>query len=140
MGMAIEWDRPEGVRVGTFGGSIHTPDADDFRDLVEAGIGPGDDTLILDLGRSNFVSSAGFRALLVLAARFRGPGRQLRVCLSAQVREILAISGLDRFLQVHASRGEALAAAAPDAGARAVPPLHERIERRRRRHTDRRLP
>jgi len=66
--------------------------------------------LILDLGRVEFVDSSGLAAFLSLMKRLPPPG-QLALCgCSAPIRDILALTRLDRIFNVADDSAQALAA------------------------------
>jgi anti-anti-sigma factor len=67
--------------------------------------------LLLDLERLEYISSAGFRVLLLAAKQADQTGSRLVLCgLSGKVQHLFEIGGfLDLFL-VHGSRDEGLAA------------------------------
>jgi anti-sigma B factor antagonist len=69
---------------------------------------------VLDLAAVPFVSSAALRTFLSASRRFGEAGGQLVFCgLTANVREVFAISGFDSIFAIHADRDTALAALAP---------------------------
>ena len=119
MSISVSWQRQDGVLIGTLDGRIDGGNANEFQSALEAGIEPGDSTLILDFANVSFVSSAGLRVALVIARRFNEtgrkvgvwPGRKFAICaLSEPVREVFAMSGLDQLIAIYESRAEAIRA------------------------------
>lgn len=109
MRIDVKWRREEGIAVASVLGRIDNASAEDFRRLVEGGLEPDDGFLILDMEKVAFMSSAGLRACLILARRF-GRGNFALCSLSELNREVVAISGFDQLIPVHASQDVAIEA------------------------------
>jgi anti-sigma B factor antagonist len=63
----------------------------------------------MDLGGVDYISSAGFRTILVLARKINGSGGQIRFCgLKGMVQEVFSISGFNSLFPVFPSLTEAL--------------------------------
>ena len=70
-----------------------------------AEISADDRVVVLDLAAVAFVSSAGFRALLMIA---KARGIEVRLCrLLPEVQAMFTMSGFDRIIAVFESREEA---------------------------------
>lgn len=109
MSVDVRWRREGGVTIVSVVGRIDNASADDFRSLVEKGLGPDDNALVLDMERVAFMSSAGLRACLILARRF--VDRQFALCSLTQLnREIVAVSGFDQLIRIHESQAAAVQA------------------------------
>ena len=66
--------------------------------------------MLLDLGGTQYVSSAGLRVFLVVGKKLQRVGGRLALCnMQPLVREVMAIAGFDRILTTADSRGEGLA-------------------------------
>ena len=116
-GIDIQWERKDGVLVAALVGRVDGGNADEFQRLLEAGIEPGDDALILDLEQLAFISSAGLRVGLIIARQFNEPGKQFGVCtLPAPVRGVITVSGFDKLIAVYESRAAALSAIVGESG------------------------
>ena len=77
--------------------------------LLERVMG-GEGAVLLDLGRLDYISSAGLRVVLVVAKRMKQAGRPLVLCgLQPNIRDVFEISGFLGILDVAAKRNEALA-------------------------------
>jgi len=110
-GIDIQWERKNGALVAALVGRVDGGNAEEFQRLMESGIEPGDQALILDFEHLSFISSAGLRVTLILARIFNEPGKQFGICtLSDPVREVIAISGFDKMIAVYESRAAALGA------------------------------
>ncbi len=111
MTIDLKWIRSGDTLVAILLGRIDSGSADHFQELLEDGLGPDDRKLVLDFERVSMITSAGLRVCLVIAKRFAKPGKRFAICsLSELNREVVAISGFDRIIDVHESRDAALAA------------------------------
>ena len=112
-GIDIQWERKDGVLVAALVGRVDGGNADEFQRLLEAGIEPADNALILDLKQLTFISSAGLRVGLIIARRFNEPGKQFGVCtLPTHIRGVITVTGFDHLIAVYESRAAALSAIA----------------------------
>ena len=110
-GIDIQWERNEGVLIAALVGRVDGGNADEFQRLLEAGIEPEDNALILDLRHLAFISSAGLRVGLIIARRFNEPGKRFGVCtLPTHIRGVITITGFDHLIAVYESRAAALSA------------------------------
>ena len=92
-------------------GRVDGTNAMDFQSALEAAIQPSDQGVILDMKELQYISSAGLRVILLIAKSLQKQSAKLMGCsLSESVREIFAISGFDKIVPVHESRGDALKA------------------------------
>jgi anti-anti-sigma factor len=72
-------------------------------------IDQGEKALVMDLGGVDYISSAGLRAILILARKLNGNGGQIRFCcLKGMVQEVFSISGFNSLFPVFPSLTEAL--------------------------------
>lgn len=79
---------------------------------VVALLAAGERRFVVDLGATEYVSSAGLRVLLMLAKKVSGGAGRLALCgLNPQVREVFEIAGLGALFQIRETRDDALAAA-----------------------------
>ncbi len=111
MDLDIKWERKDGVLIAVLAGRIDGNNADVLQDTLEFGIGPEDKSLILDFEGVTFISSAGLRVGVIIAWKFKDPGKQFGVCtLTDPVREVITISGFDQIINIYASQAEAIRA------------------------------
>lgn len=69
--------------------------------------------LVLDLGQVDYISSAGFRVLMITARRIQDANGRLALCgLSAELHRLFEIAALTEFFTIVASRNEALTSTA----------------------------
>ena len=91
-------------------GRVDSTNADEFQNITEAGINPGDKVLIMDFEQVSYISSAGLRVILMAAKKLQKRGGKFVVCsLSDPIKEVFEISGFSKIIPTHASRSEALA-------------------------------
>ena len=94
--------------------ALDAHDAREFRRRLEAELA-GKRSAVLDLARVRFVDSSGLGAILGCMRVMTGGGGGLKLCgLSAEVKKAVELVRLDRLLDVHATRDDALAAIRDD--------------------------
>ncbi|MCY4647351.1 MAG: STAS domain-containing protein [Gammaproteobacteria bacterium] len=109
MTVDVKWRREGDIAIASVLGRIDNASAPDFQGLVEGGLGADDDTLILDMEKVAFMSSAGLRVCLILARRFGA--RRFALCSLTELnREIVAVSGFDQLIAVHTTQAAAVEA------------------------------
>lgn len=95
-------------------GRIDSATAQQLADRLAGLVAAGRSRLLIDLDQVEYISSVGFRALLVggrLAAKAAG---SLALCRpSASVRELLDIAGFKTLFSIHAERPAAAPSANP---------------------------
>lgn len=90
--------------------ALDAQDAKEFRKLMEAEL-KGKSSAVLDLAQVRFVDSSGLGAILACMRLMGGGGGGLKLCgLSPEVRKAVELVRMDRLLDVHADRDEALQA------------------------------
>ena len=73
----------------------------------------GTSRMVLDLGRVDFVSSAGLRVILAALKKARAAKGRFALCsVQPSVQEVLEISGFTVLLSIHPGRAAALEASA----------------------------
>jgi anti-anti-sigma factor len=102
----------QGVVVLDVTGRVDNTTAPALQDqLITALGGPGARVLI-DFTRLDYISSAGFRTLLLAAKRAQETGCSFVLCgLSARMRQIFDLVGFPELLSIVATREEGIAAA-----------------------------
>ena len=101
----IQFERSRGRLLVAVEGRLDTSTAEEFRRQVEQEISAADRALVMDLAAVTYVSSAGLRALLMIA---KSHGIDVRLCcLLPEVRAVFTMSGFDRILAIFESREEA---------------------------------
>lgn len=80
-----------------------------IRELIDGGV----TSVVLDLARLEYVSSAGLRVLLLTAKLLKAKGGQLRIAgVQPEVRSVFDMSGFSAMFQVEESVAAALASLA----------------------------
>lgn len=111
MAMELGWSRDSGVLIATVSGRIDSANSMDCHEALGAGVGPDDQSLLLNMAGITFLSSAGLRVLLMLAKKFTAPGKTFALCeLEDHINEVITVSGFSQIIQVHGSQGEAIGA------------------------------
>ena len=81
-----------------------------FEESMSKAVADSGHGVVLDLAHVQYISSAGLRAIMVVAKQLRARQTPFVICeLSPNVREVFEISGFDKVLRVAATRAEALA-------------------------------
>lgn len=108
--MQVNANQEDGVSVVTLDGRMDSATSPIVDQELSTAIGGGSPVL-LDLGRLEYISSAGLRVLLKAAKQAQGAKTRFAVCNAAPaVREIFDVSGFSTLLKMHDTRGEGLAA------------------------------
>ena len=110
--MELREEEVDGVTVLAVNGRLDNASAPALGSRLEAAMAASGTRLVLDFGGLDYISSAGFRALLVAAKAAEGSGSRIVLCgLAAPVRQLFHLGGfLELFTIVH-SRDEAIARA-----------------------------
>ncbi len=109
--MAIETERDGVTLIATAEERVDGVNAREFQNDLESAVEETDRTVILDLQRLVYISSAGLRVILLTAKALQRQQANFAVCsLSESVREIFEISGFDKIIPVHGNVPDAIAA------------------------------
>lgn len=110
--MEVVEERVGGVTALAVTGRLDSTTARDFGTKLEAIVASPSNKLVVDFGKLEYLSSAGFRVLLVAAKRAEGVGSRLVLCgLSASVRQLFDLGGFLDLFTIVGSRDDAIAAA-----------------------------
>jgi anti-anti-sigma factor len=102
----------DGVTIMEPRGRMDVTGAKPFGDRVVALIGSGCRQMLIDLRHIQYISSAGFRALLIARKRSADTQGKLVLCgLSAEVRRLFEMSAFTDLFTICGTREEALAKA-----------------------------
>jgi anti-anti-sigma factor len=92
-------------------GNIDSYNAETFTKRLKTAIGYDTGRVVVDLGEVTYMTSAGFRSLLVGAKEAKVNGCEFTICnVTGKVYELFDISGLFELFSVHPDRDTALAA------------------------------
>ena len=109
--MKIGVERQEGTLIAKAEGRIDGYNASEFEQSVREAMEDGDRAVVMDLASLTYISSAGLRAILVIAKSLSQRDIKLGLCsLTAPIREVFEISGFDKVVALYDSRPDALAA------------------------------
>ncbi len=111
--MEIKTESVSGALIARAEGRIDGANAREFESAVQAAISECEGPVIIDCENLSYISSAGLRALLLIAKTLGKRSVKFALCsLSAPIAKIFQISGFDQIISTHPSRAEALAAVA----------------------------
>ncbi len=100
----------EGVDIVSVSGEIHVSTAPRFGQQLNAVIGSGTTTLVLDLSAVEFIDSTGLSVLLTgLRLVNQRNGRMALVCANPTVLRLFQVTGLDATFDIFADRPGAIA-------------------------------
>jgi len=115
MDIDIKWGRKGGIVIAMLVGRFSGANADLFERMLDNGVDPSDQALILDFEHVTFLSSAGLRVALTIAKKFSEPEKKYAICaLQEGVRDIVEVSGFDKIIPVYASQAAAVEAMESD--------------------------
>jgi anti-anti-sigma factor len=110
--MELREEQVNGVTALSVKGRIDSTTAPALGQKLEAVVAAPASRLVVDLRELEYISSAGFRVLLVAAKRADETGSRLLLCgLSGKVRQLFDLGGFQDLFAIAASRDEAIAAA-----------------------------
>lgn len=105
----LDTDTAPGAAVVRVGARLTMVNAAELRAAVDEALGGGRTTVVVDLGRCEFMDSSGLGAIIGGLKVARQAGGDLRIArLTPQVRTVLELTNLDRVLRPHDSVEEAL--------------------------------
>lgn len=88
---------------------LDSTNAQKFESKVMDHITKGEQRMVVDFSRLNFISSSGLRVLLIAAKKLTASQGKLVLCnMQEHIREIFVISGFDRIILIKESRQTAL--------------------------------
>ena len=94
-------------------GEVDMSNATSVRQEIAGSVTPDDDAVIVDLSELAFMDSAGLHSVVELGTVLEERRQQLLLCVphGSPMERAIEIIGLPGAVSVHASRGEAMAAA-----------------------------
>ena len=98
-----------GVVVVAVAGELDLCSSQTLREHLTAAVDSGASSIVVDLGELSFIDSTGLGVLALLARRLTLEATELMIVSpEGRARGLLAMTGLDRFIPVYPTRGEAL--------------------------------
>jgi anti-anti-sigma factor len=90
-------------------GRLDSMNARSFESIVMEHISSGEQHLIVDFSRLDFISSAALRVVLLAARALQESKGQIILCaMKKHIKEVFRISGFDRIIAIKKSRQAAL--------------------------------
>ena len=109
--MELSGERDGDVLVLTPEGRIDGSNSADFQSAVMERIDEGSESILLDFAGISYISSAGLRAVLILAKKLNQVSGRFALCsMQKSVQSVFEVSGFVKIIDVHPGREEALAA------------------------------
>jgi anti-anti-sigma factor len=109
--MELREDALDGVTVLEVVGRVDSTTAPLLQERLTALIGGTQATVLLDFAQVDYISSAGFRTLLLAARRAEHNASRLVLCgFSAKVRQLFDLGGFLDLFAIVSTRDEGLAA------------------------------
>ena len=109
--MEISEKKLDGVSVVAVKGRIDSVNAPKLTAHLRALMSVGDARLVVDLDEVVYISSAGFRTLLITAKLATDHRGKLAIChLSAELRRLFEIAALLDFFKLYPNQAEAITA------------------------------
>ena len=107
----IEFTTSGNVAIWAPEGRVDAASAPDLEQDMMAAIDGGASDVVLDLGRTRYMSSAGLRVVLVVARALQAKDGRFAVCgLNDEVKELFEVSGFSLIVNIVADRDAAVAA------------------------------
>ena len=92
-------------------GRLDAETAPGLQDQIMGHVEEGATSILLELSGLNYVSSAGLRAILVVAKKMQEVDGQFALCgLTEPVGDVFTVSGFDKILNIHVDQTSAIAA------------------------------
>ena len=110
--MEVRTERGKGTLIAEVEGRIDGVTAREFEDAMKSAIGEADAAVIVDLEGVSYVSSAGLRAILLIAKDLKNRDAKFALCALAEpIQEVFEMAGFDKIIEIHGTRAEAVTAA-----------------------------
>ena len=108
--MDIQTEQQENVLILKPQGRIDSANAHDFQQSLSAAIGDRQGAVVADFASISYMSSAGLRAILIVAKALRQRGARFALCsMTPVIADVFTISGFSKVISVLDSRAAALA-------------------------------
>ncbi len=103
-----ELKRENDLLTATLSGRMDAITAAEFTNQLESWIVEGRKSFIIDCGQLDYISSAGLRAILIIAKKVRGLDGKLQLAaLQESVQTVFEISGFDKIIPIFANIDDA---------------------------------
>ena len=110
--MDLRCQTNDGVLIANPGGRVDGVNSPMFESALISAIESADAApVVLDCSELSYISSAGMRAILLIAQMLEDQERQLAVCsLSEEIQDLFEICGFDQVIGINESLEQALGA------------------------------
>ena len=110
MKIEVAEERDNGALVLLLVGRLDSANSLAFESIIMEHINNGEQRLIVDFNRLDFISSSGMRALLIAAKKLKASKGKLVLCaMQDHIQEVFLISGFDQIIPIRDSRQSAMA-------------------------------
>ena len=110
MDIEVAEEREDGALVLLPVGRLDSANARAFEAIVMERVGAGEQRLVVDFSKLDFISSSGMRVLLLAAKQLHAKQGALVLCsMQDHIHEVFRISGFDQIIPIRDSREAALA-------------------------------
>ena len=107
--MDVVTERRKDILSVQVNGRVDGSNASEFEQAIRSAMDKSDRGVMLDFEQLVYISSAGLRAVLLIAKTLRSRDAKFALCsLSEQIRGVFEISGFDKIISIYPSRAEAL--------------------------------
>ena len=108
--MDIPIERNDGTLIAAPSGRIDGFNAQDFHQTLTGAISGDDTAVLVDMTSLSYISSAGLRAILMIAKALWQRKAKFMLCsLTGSISEVFKMSGFDKIIEIHDNREDALA-------------------------------
>ena len=99
--MQLELERKANALIVVPVGRLDGVNAPGFEESLKKETDDGNGDVIVDFSRLNYISSAGLRAILVIAKTLGAQKRSLKLCaMPENILEVFKISGFDQIIDI----------------------------------------
>ena len=111
----IKWERKNNILVGMLDGRVDNKNAGELRNaldrVLDDGIHQGTHAMLLDFEKVSYMSSAGFRVILIIAKHFDELGKRFGICtLLKPISNLTSVTGFDKIISIYESQDTAIKA------------------------------
>ena len=109
--MDLRIERQDSILICNPEGRLDGVNSHEFEESLKAEIGDDGCSVVLNFEDLNYISSAGLRAVLLVAKSVGAKGHKLVLsALPERILEVFEISGFDKIIPIHPSKSEAISA------------------------------
>ena len=109
--MQIETREVDGITVVDLAGRLDSSTSGDASDEMVRIVRSGAMKIVLNLGRVEYISSAGLRVILIAAKLLKSSRGEMKICnTNGVVKEVLEVSGFNHLINICDDEKDAIAA------------------------------